>query len=59
MNKGFIYKASVEELDLVRRVKGFYESLPESAGDDWKRLSGLRVDGNTILIDFTAFQEDH
>ena len=56
MNKGFIYKATAEELELILKIKEFSTMMAKSENQEWNKLIGLRVEGNTILIDFSALQ---
>ena len=55
VNKGFEYKATAEELGLIVKIKEFCED-GMGMSEEWKKLSGLRVEGSTIYVDSSALQ---
>ena len=58
VTKGFEYKATAEELALIVKIKEFCLNAEPQMSEEWNKLSGLRVEGNTILIDSEALQID-
>jgi len=56
ISKGFIFKASLNDFNLITKIKEFSDEEGVNISEEWCKLSGLKIDGGNIFIDFSALQ---
>lgn len=56
ISKGFLFKANPDDSALIKKIKQYSAGPGSAIGPEWQQLAELRMDGNQVMIDFSALQ---
>lgn len=55
-SRGLVFQANPLDLQLITRIKAFTGSAGSTIGEEWSKLSGLKIENSTIVLDYSALQ---